>query len=75
TGEVAKFASGVSGSTEQWQTQIVQIDRLDVNTVLVETNTTVKLLTRNPETGTAVYRLIKTGTGWKLAGVEMFEVR
>ncbi len=75
TGEVAKFASGVAGSTEQWQTQIVQIDRLDVNTVLVETNTTVKLLTRNSETGTAVYRLIKTGTGWKLAGVEMFEVR
>jgi len=75
SGEVAKFASGVSGSTEQWQTQIVQIDWLDVNTVLVETNTTVKLLTRNSETGTAVYRLIKTGSGWKLAGVEMFEVR
>ncbi len=75
SGEVAKFASGVSGSTEQWQTQIVQIDRLDVITVLVETNTTVKLLTRNAETGTAVYRLIKVGSGWKLAGVEMFEVR
>lgn len=75
SGEVAKFASGVSGSTEQWQTQIVQIDRLDISTVLVETNTTVKLLTRNAETGTAVYRLIKVGSGWKLAGVEMFEVR
>ncbi|HRI04317.1 MAG TPA: hypothetical protein PLL77_11290 [Pyrinomonadaceae bacterium] len=75
SGEVAKFASGVSGSTEQWQTQIVQIDRLDVNTVLVEANMTVKLLTRNAETGTAVYRLIKVGSGWKLAGVEMFEVR
>jgi tetratricopeptide (TPR) repeat protein len=75
SGEAGKFASGVAGSTEQWQTQIVSIDRLDANTVLVEANMSVKLLTRNMETGTAVYRLIKTGSGWKLAGVEMFEVR
>ena len=75
SGEVAKFASGVSGSTEQWQTQIVQIDHLDANTILVETNMTVKLLNRKVETGTAVYRLVKAGNTWKLAGVDMFEVR
>lgn len=74
-GEVTRFAGGISGSTEQWQTQIRQIDRIDANTVLVEANMTVKLLTKDTETGIAVFRLINTGNGWKLSTVEMFEVR
>ena len=74
-GEVTKFASGVSGSTEQWQTQIRQIDRIDANTVLVEANMTVKLLNKEAEMGIAVYRLSKSANGWKLSAVEMFEVR
>ena len=74
-GEVGKFASGVAGSTEQWQTQVLQIDRLDADTVLVEANMTIKLLNRNVETGTAVYRLTKVGSGWRLSSVDMFEVR
>lgn len=74
-GEVTKFAGGVSGSTEQWQTQIRQIDRIDANTVLVEANMTVKLLNKEPETGIAVFRLTKVGANWRLAAVEMFEVR
>ncbi len=74
-GEVAKFASGVAGSTEQWQTQVLQIDRLDASAILVEANMTIKLLNRNVETGTAVFRLIKVGNGWKLSGVDVFEVR
>jgi tetratricopeptide (TPR) repeat protein len=75
SGEIAKFISGVAGSAEQWQTQIVQVDRLDPNTLLVEANMSIKLLNRNQETGIAVYRLIKVGTGWKLAAIDMFEVR
>lgn len=74
-GEVTKFAGGVSGSTEQWQTVIKQIDRLDANTILIEADMTVKLLNKNQETGMAVYRLIKMGSGWKLGAVDMFEVR
>ena len=74
-GEIAKFASGVAGSAEQWQTQVVQADRLDQNTMLVETTMTIKLLNRNEEAGTAVYRLVRAGNGWKLAAVEVFEVR
>lgn len=73
-GEAAKFASGVSGSTEKWVTQVRQVDRLDSNTVLVETDLAVKLLNKNDESGLAVYRLIKVGNAWKLAGVEIFEV-
>ena len=75
SGEATKFAGGVSGSTEQWQTQIRQTDRIDANTVLVETVMTVKLLNKNIETGMAVYRLTKAANGWKLSAVDMFEVR
>lgn len=74
-GEVTKFSGGVAGSTEQWQTQVRQIDRIDANTVLVEANMSIKLLNKEIETGIAVFRLTRVGTGWKLSGVEMFEVR
>jgi len=74
-GEVTRFASGVAGSTETWQTQIRHVDRIDANTLLVEANMTVKLLNKDTETGIAVYRLTRAGTGWKLSAVEMFEVR
>ena len=74
-GEATKFANGISGQTEQWQTQIKQIDQLDANNVLVETNLNVKLLSRDPTSGMAVYRMTKVGGEWKLSGVKMFEVR
>ncbi|MFN2502479.1 MAG: hypothetical protein ABR530_10770 [Pyrinomonadaceae bacterium] len=74
-GEVTRFVGGVSGSTEQWQTQVQQTDRIDANTVLVEANMTVKLLNKEAESGIAVYRLVRVGSAWKLAAVEMFEVR
>lgn len=74
-GEVTKFVNGLSGSTEQWQTQVRQIDRIDANTVLVEANMSIKLLNKEIETGTAVFRLTKAGTGWKLTAVDVFEVR
>lgn len=74
-GEIRRFAGGVAGSTEQWQTQIRAVDRLDANTVLVEASMSIKLLNKDAESGMAVYRLIKAGSGWKLAAVEMFEVR
>ncbi len=74
-GEVTKFSGGVAGSTEQWQTQVRQVDRIDANTVLVEAKMTIKLLNKEIETGIAVYRLTKTGNAWKLSAVEMFEVR
>ena len=74
-GEVTKFSGGVAGSSQQWQTQVRAIDRLDANTVLVEANMTIKLLNKEPETGMAVYRLVKVGSGWKMAAVDVFEVR
>lgn len=74
-GEVTKFAGGLAGQTEQWQTNIVHIDKIDANNVWVEANLNIKLLNREPETGIAVYRLSKSGNNWKLSSVDMFEVR
>ena len=74
-GEVTRFVNGLSGSTEQWQTVVRQVDRIDANTVLVEANMSIKLLNKELETGVAVFRLTKAGNGWKLSAVDMFEVR
>ncbi len=74
-GEVNRFVSGISGQATVWTTTVLHADMFDANTAIVETNLSVRLLTREPETGTAVFRLLRTGTGWKLAGVEIFEVR
>jgi hypothetical protein len=74
-GEVAKFVNGIAGSTEQWQTTVRQIDRVDANTVLVEVGLSIKLLNKEVETGIAVFRLAKAGSSWKLSAVDMFEVR
>lgn len=74
-GEATKFASGLAASTEQWQTQVTAADRLDPNTLLVEANMNIKLLNQEPASGLAVYRLVKIGNGWRLAAVDVFEVR
>lgn len=74
-GEVTKFAAGIAGSTEQWSTKVIRIDRLGPNTVLAEVELNIKLLTKDAESGYAVYRLQKVGSAWKLSGVDIFEVR
>jgi tetratricopeptide (TPR) repeat protein len=74
-GEVTRFVANLSGSAQQWTTQVKQVDKLDPNTALVEAVQTIQLLNRQPESGMAVYRLVKTSGGWKLASVDMFEVR
>jgi hypothetical protein len=74
-GEAVRFASGISGQTEQWQTQVQRVDRIDANTMLVETNLSVKLLNAEPETGMAVFRLTRIDGAWKLSGVDIYEVR
>jgi tetratricopeptide (TPR) repeat protein len=75
SGEAVKFTSGISGQTESWQTQVLTADRLDTNIMIVETRLNIKMLTKEPESGTAVYRLARVGSGWKLLSVDMFEVR
>ncbi len=75
SGEIPKFSGGISGQAQQWTTKIIQTDRIDANSILVEAALNIKLLNREPETGMAVYRLTKVGNNWKLSGVDIFEVR
>jgi len=74
-GEASRFASGVAGQTVQWKTEITHVDLIDNATAIVETNLSIKLLNREPESGLAVYRLTRVGSGWKLSSVDVFEVR
>jgi len=75
SGETSRFAGGIAGQAQQWETKILRVDNQDINNVLVEVSLNIKLLNKNPETGTAVFQLSKTGSSWKLSGVEIFEVR
>ena len=74
-GEASRFVGGISGQTTEWKTTPTHIDRLDANTMLVESQMSVRLLNREVESGMAVYRLVRSGSGWKFYNVEIFEVR
>jgi tetratricopeptide (TPR) repeat protein len=74
-GEATRFISGISGQTTDWKTTPTHVDRLDPNTVLVESQMAVRLLGRENESGMAVYRLVRSGSAWKLYSVDIFEVR
>lgn len=74
-GEASRFAGGVAGQTAAWKTQVLHVDKIDENNLMVETNLSIKLLNREPESGTAVYRLTRVGGAWKLSSVDVFEVR
>ncbi|MCA1624283.1 MAG: hypothetical protein LC778_10880 [Acidobacteria bacterium] len=75
SGEIPKFAAGIAGQAEQWQTRVLQVDKIDASNIFAEVNLTTKFLNKNNESGTAVFRLSKIGNNWKLSGVEIFEVR
>jgi hypothetical protein len=74
SGEMPRFSGGVSGAQE-WKTTVLQVDKIDANTVLAEVQLNIRLLNREVESGTAVFLLSKVGGNWKLSSVEMFEVR
>lgn len=74
SGEIPRFSAGIAGAQE-WQTKVLQIDKTDSNNALVETTLNIKLLNKNAESGTAVFRLTRAGGKWKLTGVEIFEIR
>ena len=75
TGEIPRFSGGIAGQAQEWTTRIVQIEKISATHAVVETNLNIKMLNKDPESGTAVYRLTLVGNNWKLSGVDMFEVR
>ena len=74
-GEMTRFVGSVAGQTVTWNTTVTHVDRIGPNTVLAETMLNVKLLNREPESGMAVFRLVKTNVGWRLEAVDVFDVR
>lgn len=74
-GEVTRFVGSLAGQTVEWKTTPVRVDLFDPNQALVETQMSVRLLNRQTETGMAVYRMMRTPSGWKLYNVDIFEVR
>ena len=74
-GESVRFSSGIAGQAQQWSSAIVSVDRLSEGVVMVETRLSIKLLNRNQEQGTAIFRLAQSGADWRLEGIEFFDVR
>lgn len=75
SGEMIRFSGGIGGQAQQWQTTLLQVDRLDENNVLAEVALNIRMLNKEPESGTAIFQLSRVGGAWRLSGVEMFEVR
>ena len=75
SGELTRFMNGVVGTQpELWQTRVLRTEQLDANLVAADVSLNTKQLGRE-EFGTAVLILARVGGGWRLAGIELFEVR
>jgi tetratricopeptide (TPR) repeat protein len=74
-GELVDFVKGIIGSQpEAWQTRIVRAEMLDANRAALDVNINARQFGRDLS-GTAVLILARVGSGWRLAGIEFFEVR
>ena len=74
-GELVRFVGGIIGSQpEIWQTRVLRTELLDSNLMAVDVSINAKQLGQD-RAGTALLLLARTGDSWKLAGIELFEVR
>jgi len=69
------FAGGIAGQAQEWASKVTHVDIIDQSNVIVEVALNIRVINKEAESGTAVFRLSKTPGGWKLSGVESFEVR
>ncbi len=75
SGELVRFIGGIVGTQpEIWQTRVMRTERLDANLLAVDVSITAKELGQE-RSGTAVFILSRASGGWKLGGIELFEVR
>ena len=73
SGELVKFINASIG-TETWDTKVVRTEQLNPNLIAADVQINAKKL-GTVGTGTAVLILARTPSGWKLSGIELFEVR
>lgn len=72
-GELVRFINGSIG-TEAWETKVVRTEQLNANLIAADVQIRASKL-GTVGTGTAVLMLSRTPSGWKLSGIELFEVR
>ena len=75
SGELIRFIGGVVGTQpEIWQTRVLRTEQLDANLASADVSLDTKELGRQ-QSGTAVLIFARVGGNWKLAGIDLFEVR
>ena len=75
SGELTRFVGGIAGTKpEIWQTRVLRTEQLEDNLLAADVSINSKVLGKE-QSGTAVLILARIGGGWKLAGIELFEVR
>ena len=73
SGELVKFINASIG-TEAWDTKVVRTEQLTPNLIAADVQIHASKL-GTVGNGTAVLMLARTPSGWKLSGIELFEVR
>ena len=74
-GELTRFIGGIVGSQpEVWQTRVLRTEMLEANLLAADVQINARQLGQD-QSGTAVLILSRAGGGWKLAAIELFEVR
>src|SRR5829696_5842158 len=73
TGELVRFINASIG-TETWETKVVRTEQVNSNLIAADVQIRASKL-GTVGSGTAVLMLARTPSGWKLSGIELFEVR
>jgi tetratricopeptide (TPR) repeat protein len=73
SGELVRFINASIG-TEIWETKVVRTEQLNANLIAADVQIRASKL-GTVGSGTAVLMLARTPAGWKLSGIELFEVR
>jgi Tfp pilus assembly protein PilF len=72
-GELVRFINASIG-TEAWETRVVRTEQINANLIAADVQIRASKL-GTVGSGTAVLMLARTPSGWKLSGIELFEVR
>lgn len=73
SGELVKFINASIG-TETWETKVVRTEQLNANLIAADVQIRANKL-GTVGAGTAVLLLVRTPSGLKLSGIELFEVK
>jgi Tfp pilus assembly protein PilF len=73
SGELVRFVNSSIG-TEQWETKVLRTEQINANLIAADVQIHANKL-GTIGSGTAVLMLARTPAGWKLAAIELFEVR